>query len=252
MAPKPFRHPQLTEMDRIARQRRKESREKLDLDVDAYIRQVKALPVFKDAPRSIAHTKVVLTHTAFGQSGYAHGNKRALIRSTFAPLLGDLLDGHTQEAAYQKRIVWLLNTIVHELVHCALPDRTVHNERFRLTLARATRELWGFEVDPNPKTGAGRVACYGLDLVIEERLELELREGRVSYPKLVPVAPESKEAARAAQRAARAAHAAQMLAKAETRLKRAETIAKKWRARVKRLNTSRGRNESPSGPEPES
>jgi hypothetical protein len=28
-----------------------------------------------------------------------------------------------------------------------------------------------------------------------------------------------------------------MLARAETRLKRAETIAKKWRARVKRLNS---------------
>ncbi len=85
-----FRHPHLTEMDRIARvrhkessekpdldvdafarqvkalpvfrdfarARRKESREKLDLDVDAFVRQVKALPVFKDCPRSIARTRV--------------------------------------------------------------------------------------------------------------------------------------------------------------------------------------------------
>ncbi len=228
-----FRHPHLTEMDRVARARRKESREKLDLDVDAFVRQVKALPVFKDCPRSIVKTKVVFMHSAFGSSGWAHGNKVARIRTTFASLLGG--SDQTEEGAYTKRLAWLLDTIVHELVHCALPDKTGHNERFRLTFARAVRELWGLEVDPNPKNETGRVACYGLDGLIESHLESELREGRLIYPKQAPAPAPDESATKALRRAIRAAHASKMLAKAETRLKRAETIAKKWRAKVKRL-----------------
>lgn len=239
MTAKPFRHPQLTELDRVARARRKQSRENLDLDVEAFIREVKALPVFKDCPRSITRTKVVFTHTAFVSGGYSHGQKMARVRATFAPAIGDT--GKAPADIYLERVAWLLDTIVHELVHCALPDRTVHNERFRRTLARAVRELWGFEVDPNPKSASGRVARYGLDDVIERHLEECLRNGTLTYPKLVRAAPEDaasvKEAARRAQKTARAAHASKMLARAETRLRRAETIAKKWRARVKRLNS---------------
>lgn len=240
MTAKPFRHPQLTEIDRIARARRRESREKLDLDVEAFVRQVKALPVFKDCPISIAKTKVKFTHTAFSSSGYAHGHSVARIRSSFAPTLGDV--GKAPEDIYRTRLAWLLDTVVHELVHCALPDRTVHNERFRLTMARAVRELWGLEVDPSPKSESGRVPVYGLDDVIEKRIEAGLLDGTIIYPKLVLETPEDvvaeKKAARVAQQVAKAAHAAKMLAKAETRLKRAETIAKKWRTRVKRLGAT--------------
>lgn len=218
-----YRHPQLAEIERVARARRKMSREQLDLDVEAFVLQVKALPVFQDCPRSIARTRIVMIHGAFGRGGRAHGNKRALIRISPAT-----------------PIWWLLETIVHELVHCALPDRTVHNERFRLTLARAIRELWGFEVDPNPKpaSGRGRAPKYRLDEIIEQTLECEIREGRITYPRRLPEPAEAVEARKAAERSDRAArratHASKMLARAETRLKRAETIAKKWRAKVKR------------------
>lgn len=226
-----YRHPQLTEIDRVARVRRKASREQLDLDVDAFVKQVKALPVFKDCPRSIVHTRVVVSHSAFGCSGHAHGNKRALIRiSPSTP------------------IWWLLETIVHELVHCALPNGVVHGERFRLTLVRAVRELWGFEMDPSPKpdSGKGRTPMYLLDELIERALECELTEGRITYPRRIIEPVEVVEARKVAERSERverrAAHATKMLARAETRLKRAETIAKKWRAKVKRYSKKEGEN----------
>ena len=213
-----FRHPHLTEMDRVARARRKESREKLDLDVDAFVRQVKALPVFKDCPRSIARTRVAIVNTAFGYGGRAHGNRMARVRVSLST-----------------PVWWVLETIVHELVHCALPDGTGHNERFRRTLARAVNELWGVVVDPNSKSPTGYVARYGLDTLIENHLECEIREGRLDYPRRVPEVAADELATKALRRAIRAAHASKMLAKTETRLKRAETIAKKWRAKVKRL-----------------
>jgi len=215
------RHPHLTEMDRVARARRKASREALDLDVETFVRQVKALPVFADCPRPIARTRVVLVHSAFQHGGRAHGNRMARIRvSPSTPLW------------------WVLETIVHELVHCALPARVSHNERFRLTLARAVRELWGLDVDPNPKEQSGRVARYGLDKRIEQHLECELAEGRLPYPRLAPEAPEAREARLVAEARdridTRARHAARMLALAQTRLKRAKTIERKWRLRVQR------------------
>ena len=226
-----YRHPQLTEIDRVARVRRKASREQLDLDVDAFVKQVKALPVFKDCPRSIARTRVVVIHGAFGQSGRAHENKRALIHTSIST-----------------PIWWLLETIVHELVHCALPNGVVHGERFRLTLVRAVRELWGFEMDPSPKpdSGKGRTPMYLLDELIERALECELTEGRITYPRRIIEPVEVVEARKVAERSERverrAAHATKMLARAETRLKRAETIAKKWRAKVKRYSKKEGEN----------
>lgn len=46
----------------IERARRAASKARLDLDVDTFVRAVKALPVFRDCPRSIKRTKVVLVH----------------------------------------------------------------------------------------------------------------------------------------------------------------------------------------------
>lgn len=214
-------HPHLVAINKVARERREFVRAWLPLDIPTFVAQVKALPVFKDCPRSIAKTKVELIYTAFQTGGRAHGNRLARIRvSPSAPL------------------VWLLETIVHELVHCALPDYTGHNERFRLTLARAVKELWNIEVDPNPKETSGRVARYGLDHFIEGVLEGELHEGRLQYPLRALPAEGEAEARRKTESDARveqrAAHATRMLTRADTRLKRAKTLEKKWRLKVQR------------------
>lgn len=215
------RHPHLVSMDRIARSRRTLVRAWLPLDVPAFVAQVKALPVFKDCPRSIARTKVQIVYSAFATGGRAHGNRLARIR-----------------VSPSADLAWTLETIVHELVHCALPSRIGHNERFRLTLARAVRELWGVEVDPNPINVNGRVLTYTIDYKIEERLREALDIGLLSYPKReMPTEEEvaaQKKAANDARIEQRAAHAARMLAQASTRLKRAKTIERKWRAKVQR------------------
>lgn len=224
------RHPLLTEQDRIERERRKASEARLDLDVEAFVKQVKALPVFKDCPRSIRHTKVVLVHTAFTTGGRAHGNRMARIRVTFAPVMGN--NGKTEEENYRTRLAWTLETVVHELVHCALPDYTNHNERFRLVLARAVRELWGIEVDPNPAGENGRVARYGLDAIIEAKLEEALAAGAVDYPRRVEAPKPPRAVVMASLVEKRAAHAAKMLDKAEKRAKAAQRVLSKWRKKV--------------------
>jgi hypothetical protein len=216
-------HPHLAEINRAARDRRALVRAWLPLDVPTFVRQVKALPIFKDCPRSIRQTKVKIVPAAFNNGGRAHGNRFVRIRVTPT-----------------SHLAWILETIVHELVHCALPDGVVHNERFRRTLARAARELWGVEFEPNPMNEHGRVLRYALDGKIEEYLRSALDAG-LDYPKRTLSAISSEEdiaARRKAETAARvekrSAHAARMLALAESRLKRAKTLEKKWRLKVRR------------------
>jgi hypothetical protein len=215
-----FRHPHLVAMDRVARDRRDFVRAWLPLDIPAFVAQVKALPVFKDCPRSIARTKVEIVYTAFQTGGRAHGDRLARIR-----------------VSPSASLAWVISTIVHELVHCALPARTGHNERFRRTLARAARELWGFELDPNPVNERGRVLTYALDHKLDALLDKALGEG-LSYPLREVPAEEDVAVRRRAESdarvAQRAAHATRMLARAATRLKRAKTLEQKWRLKVQR------------------
>jgi len=213
-------HPHLTAMERVARTRRKFVRAWLPIDVPTFVKQVKALPVFKDCPRSIARTKVEIVYTAHSSGGIAHGNRKARVRVSPSTDLAHVLE-----------------TIVHELVHCALPDGVVHGERFRLTLARTVRELWGIDVDPNPKDDSGRVSRYGLDHIIEGRLRDMIVLGQVTYPmREAPVEEDTATRRRAASEALvtkRAAHAATMLARAEKRSKAAQRALTKWRAKVR-------------------
>ena len=228
------RHPQLTEIDRVMRKRREASRARLDLDFDAFVVQVKALPVFADCPRSIKNTTAQLVHTSFDHNsgGRAHGNARVRIRVSFSPSpSGEALT----EEKYRSNLAWLLETTVHELVHCALPSGTVHNERFRRTLARAVRELWGIEVDPNPTSVHVRPGQYELDHNIERILEDRLAEG-LDYPRRV-VASKPPKPSRAEVMSKvvekRAAHAAKMFAKAEKRAKAAQRTLTKWRQKAR-------------------
>ena len=225
------RHPHLVAMDRVARARRRLIREWLPLDIPAFVKQVKALPVFQDCPCSIAKTKVEISYTAFATGGRAHGARLARIRISPSASLA-----------------WGLETIVHELVHCALPSRTHHNERFRRTLARAAKELWGVELDPNPTNERGRVLCYALDHRLDAWLETALKAG-LEYPKRAFATDEDraseKKAATAARVEQRAAHAARMLARAETRLKRAKALEKRWRVKVMRYERIAAKSSTP-------
>jgi hypothetical protein len=211
-------HPHLLAIGRAAGARRKLAASGMDLDVPAFVRQVKALPVFKDCPHPITRTKVVVVPSAYTGGGYAHGNR--MVRIRFAP---------TTTAS------WLLGTIVHELVHAALPSGANHGERFRLTLARAARELWGIEVSMEavPRGKNGQAHRYGLDDLIEKALEPIALAG--GYPKRVVVVVDRAETRKRALGALvekRAAHAARMLAKADRKLKLARTVRAKWQKRT--------------------
>lgn len=194
-----------------------------DVDFEAFIAQVKALPVFARCPRSIKKTEVRLVYTTCRQSGRAHGNR--FVRICFGPTTGH---------------AWVLETIVHELVHSALPERTGHNERFRLTLARAVQELWGIDLDPSPKDEQGRRQIYLQDANITEVLRGALAMGWVTYPKKVavaPIDPAALEAARKARLAGlverRRQHALKMFARAEKRALAAAKTRAKWLAKVR-------------------
>ncbi len=71
----------------------------------------------------------------------------------------------------------------------------------------AVNELWGVVVDPNSKSPTGYVARYGLDTLIENHLECEIREGRLDYPRRAPEVAADELATKALRRAIRAAHA---------------------------------------------
>lgn len=193
-----------------------------DVDFETFIAQVKALPVFADCPRSIKKTEVRLVYSRH-RSGRAHGNR--FVRIRISPFCG---------------MDWVLETIVHELVHAALPDGTGHNERFRRTLARAVRELWGIDLDPNPKDEHGRRPIYLQDADIEEVLRGALAIGWVSYPKKAPpepIDPAAREAARRARLAElverRYQRALKMFARAQKRALAAEKIRSKWLTKVR-------------------
>jgi hypothetical protein len=200
------------------RTRRQLAASGMDLDVPTFVRQVKALPVFKDCPRPIKRTEVVVIPSAHAYGGRAHGNR--MVRIRFSPAT---------------TASWLLETIVHELVHAALPSGENHGERFRLTLARAARELWGIDIpaDAIPKGGNGRARRYGLDGLIETALEPIVLAG--GYPKRAVVAVDRVEARKLALAALvekRAAHATRMLERAERRLKLARTVRARWQKRA--------------------
>ena len=213
-------HPHKLEIARKERERRVAARAAFDIDTDALAQQMKSLPVFRDCPRPIRGTRVVIVYTAYATGGYAHGNRMVRIRVSSAT-----------------KLEWLMMAMLHELVHAALPARVCHNERFRRTLARAAFEMWGISTDPNPKEANGRVARYGLDRILEASLKRLLETG-LGYPQRAPVAEGDKELRQRERRARlvekRSAHAARMLRKAARRLKIARTVERRWRTKVQR------------------
>lgn len=169
------------------------------------------------------HVKLVVGHRAEARwSGHAAVYRRK-IRVAFGP------------SATKAEV---LEVLMHEMVHLACPRRENHGERFRLSLRRAAKELWGIEVPllkPSER-GAEINAAYAMDRLIMAELEKKIAEGAVElFPPIpkteTPRLSRAELAAKTVER--RALHAIKMEARAEKRAKSAQRILAKWRAKVR-------------------
>jgi len=191
-------------------------------DVRALLAALKKLPVFSDTPESLRGV-----HLDLGRGGRGGCSGRAFCGKRRLRLVVGLRANGAQ----------LAEVLLHELVHLALPRSVMHGERFRLTLARAARETWDIEIDPNPAALSpspsrprGLLAAYVLDEQIQAALLPLLASGAVTLPSLAPGKPRREKLAGLIEK--RAEHSARMLLRAERRLKLARTIARKWKAKV--------------------
>jgi hypothetical protein len=213
------------------------------IDLTGTLRQLAALPVFADCPQSVRRgvkLDVVRSFTHWGVGGTAYMRERRIrIRIP-----------HFAHAAE------MLEVLLHELTHLALPNSEHHGERFRRTLARAAREAWGIEVEPNPPAGVWeidtldrpldpprrKISAYVLDSNIQAALKPLVESGTVTFPFPKPKPTRAESSSALVEK--RAAHAAKMLARAERRLKLARTVSAKWKAKVRyyeRAAAKRGR-----------
>lgn len=184
------------------------------VDLDAAFAAYRKLPPFVG---NLGPIKLAVGHRAEARwSGHAATYRRK-IRVAFGP------------SATKAEV---LEVLMHEMVHMALPKREGHGERFRLTLRRAARELWGIEcpLDEPPRDG---VIAYGMDFFIMARLEELVAAGKVeTFPATEQAPRKSRAEATAALVEKRARHAATMLARAERRLKLAKTLHQRWHQKV--------------------
>ena len=126
----------------------------------------------------------------------------------------------------------VLEVLVHEMVHLAVPSDTHHGERFRLTFRRACRELWGIEV-PLDAPARGGVIAYGMGDIASELLREKIARGEIELFPPTKKAPKPSRAERTSELVEkRAAHAVKMLARAEKRSKAAQKALTKWRVKV--------------------
>lgn len=185
------------------------------VDIDAAFAAYRKLPPFVG---NLGPIKLTVGHDSEGGGhGYAATYRRK-IRVAYGP--------HATKAE-------VLEVLMHEMVHMALPRREAHGERFRLTLRRAARELWGIEcpLDVPPQGG---VIAYGMDSFIKARLEELIAAGKVETFPAVERPKKTRAEATAALVEKRARHAATMLARAERRLKLAKTLHRRWHEKVSR------------------
>jgi len=127
----------------------------------------------------------------------------------------------------------VLELLVHEMCHLAVPPREGHSERFRRTLRRACKELWGIDVPLDAPASQGCVA-YRMDAIAQATLKAKIEAGEID---LFPPGPPQAKPTRAEKATAlverRAAHAAKMLAECERNLQSVRRTLAKWRAKVR-------------------
>jgi hypothetical protein len=126
----------------------------------------------------------------------------------------------------------VLEVLVHEMCHLAVPRDTHHGERFRLVFRRACRELWGIDLPLDPPARQGCVA-YGMGDIATDHLKKKIASGEVELfpPTAAPPKPTRSERTTALVEK-RAKHAAQMLARAEKRARVAQRTLAKWKQKV--------------------
>ncbi len=132
----------------------------------------------------------------------------------------------------------VLEVLMHEMCHMALPPRTMHNERFRLTLKRAAHELWGIDVPllSGSDREAHSNAAYAMDSLIMAALEEKIACGEVELFKPEPKTKTPKPTrAELSEKMVekRAAHTLKMLSRAEARAKAAQHTLTKWRKKAR-------------------
>lgn len=125
----------------------------------------------------------------------------------------------------------VLEVLVHEMCHLAVPSDVAHGERFRLTFRKACLVLWDIDV-PLDAPPSGGVIAYGMGQIATAALKEKISRGEVN---LFPKAPSEKPSraeltAKVVEK--RAEHAAKMLVRAEKRAKAAQRALTKWRKKV--------------------
>lgn len=181
----------------------------------------KAFAAYRKLPPfvgNLGHVKLVVGHRAEAKwSGHAKTYRRQ-IRVAYGP------------SATKAEV---LEVLMHEMVHLACPRREGHGERFKLTLRRAARELWGIEVPiiQGKDRGDRHNAAYAMDRLIMTALEGLIADGKAET---FPYEPETKTKRPPVNLVEkRAAHAVKMLARAEKRAKAAQRTLTKWRTKVR-------------------
>lgn len=206
-----------------ARRRRQNPRVLGGVDVDAAVAQLRTVEPIRsllDARRKI---RVDVGHTA--DLGPLNCGGRAFISKT-----RPRMRVYGGPEVVPERV---LEVVIHELCHLALPAGVSHGERFRRTYARAVREAWGIEVPIDGDRAGRKNYSYRMGDVVTERLRDLIARGIVCPPRLAPPSPKPSRAERSAELVEkRAAHAAKMLANAERKLKLAKTVHARWRAKV--------------------
>lgn len=204
---------------KAAAERRKLGHVVLGVDLD------KVLAVYRKSPPfvgNLGHVKLEVGHRAEGGTCGRAWTRQRRMRVAVGP------------GATPARV---LEVLVHEMCHLACPPREQHGERFRLTLRRAARELWGIEVPlvAGKNRGEEKNAAYAMDRLITAELEKKIAAGGVE------LFPTSKEEAAKRTRAEaskllvekRAAHAVRMWWRWERKAKAAQRAMKRWRAKVR-------------------
>jgi len=198
-----------------AAQRRKLGAVAAGVDIKKAFEAYRKLPPFVG---NLGHVKLEVGHRAEARwSGHAATYRRK-IRVAYGP------------SATKAEV---LEVLMHEMVHLACPRREGHGERFKLTLRRAARELWGIEVPiiQGKDRGDEHNAAYAMDRLIMAAIEGLIAEGKIETFPYEPKLTTKKAPVNLVEK--RAAHAVKMLSRAEKRAKAAQRTLTKWRTKVR-------------------
>lgn len=153
----------------------------------------------------------------------------------------------TMRMSVNASVEGVIETLLHEMVHCAGPANENHGELFCRRLIACAREAFGLNLDTaallDVPIGRHSRRAYAIDESIvthmrEAAVVLNLRADINVAFKPAPVETEEQIAAERTKKreyliAKRREHAAAKLAEWEREIKRAKALAQKWRTKVR-------------------